>query len=619
MRFVISLILVLCAAAALVFAWFHLKDTVNRPSPSPSLAGDRPEASPFPTMTPAANTITRPTKEELLEETLRSAANRYSSEIGFLRAKGGGPGYHTRTTKDQTVHHVLDTANYAQLLLMRGLPEDVARASDILARLVDLQVTDPASKHYGLWGWFVEEPPDQMAPADWNWADFVGARLAEILKAYAGELDPGLVARLKESLGHAARCIEKRNVGPSYTNICTMGAGVTMAAGEILGDPELVEYGRRRLAAQREELERNGGVPEYNSPDYGIVMMQELERILRLVEDPAARADAEWMRQRMWRLTAGQFHPGTGQWAGAQSRSYSGTLRGTQALYLWQRAGVVPPNAAATKFTPWADLLHDEPALACPPDAAERFARLPSSPLEAEQNWMEARPGTPPVVLHTWFSDDATLGTINEETTWVQHRVLTGFWAAADGGIASARLNLLKDGKEFASGLVRMQQDGPRVLAVAGLASGQGDWHVSLDRPKDGHFTASDLRLRVLLDAPDAKLTPRSDGGWILSAGNHELVIHPGEILFDGRPGRWEAGEHKGGVHVDAILYEGAPLRFAPAGLAETGLALGLELLPVGQRATSSPLTSTLDGALRRWQWAAVKGDLAAPAPTETP
>lgn len=554
-----------------------------------------------------------PPLAELLEQSLASHDKRFDPEVGFLSGKGGGPGYHTKTTKDQTVHGTQGSANYAQLLLMRGKPEDVSRASDILSRLVDLQVTDPQSKFYGLWGWFVEEPPEKMAPADWNWADFIGARFADIIKNHSAQLAPELVERMKASLRHASRCIVKRNVGPGYTNICAMGAAVTLAAGEILDDSGLLEYGRKRLASQRAALEQDGGVPEYNSPDYGIILLMELERVLRLVNDPAARDHAEWMRRRMWELTSQQFHPGTGQWAGAQSRAYGGKLRGNLSLFLWLRTGVCPRGTVTSGFSPGSDHLQQSAELACPPEFSTRFARLPADPHETEQVWIKAAGEKPGVILHTWFNDKATLGSVNEETTWVQHRTVTGFWSVGASEIASLKLALLKDGKEFASGLIRSSQMGSKLLAVLGMAQGQGDWHCSIDRPKDGLFTAKDLRLRCSLDASSATVAPLPKGGWSLSVGDYQVALHPGELLFDGQAGRWEEGQHDGGVHVDAVLYTGQPKQFSPEGLKETMAGLGLELLNVQDNPSNAPVQSELSGNLRRWRWAPVEKQISAP------
>jgi hypothetical protein len=34
---------------------------------------------------------------------------------------------------------------------------------------------------YGIWPWLAEESLAEMAPPDWNWADFCGMRLALVL------------------------------------------------------------------------------------------------------------------------------------------------------------------------------------------------------------------------------------------------------------------------------------------------------------------------------------------------------------------------------------------------------------------------------------------------------
>lgn len=567
-------------------------------------------------------------RAKLLDEALDRWQNGFNPEIGSMRAGGGGPGYHTRTTPGQPVHSNINSATYAQLLLMRGRPEDVARASLLLDGLVALQVTDPASEHYGLWGWFVEEPPGQMAPADWNWADFIGAKLVEILKANAHALDADLVRRIQDALRHASACIVKRNVGPEYTNICTMGAAVTLATGELLGDGKLVAYGRRRLAAQRAALEAKGGVPEYNSPAYGTVMVHELERVLRLVSDSAARADAEWIHHRMWDLISSQFHPGTAQWAGAQDRQYGDTLHESIQTFFRIRTGLVFPETDARRAMPNPDDLNFSTEAACPPEFLSRFRAPAGDSTETVQTWMQPGGGKPAIVLHTWLSPTATLGSVNEGTTWVQRRPITAFWRDGEGGVATAKVNLLKNGKEFASGRLRIRQKGPRLLAVLDLVPGQGDWHCHLDRPADGRFTASDLRLRISLRAADAARidlppgewifhdTPRPDervrssrisqreGGWILSAGSHRFAVHPGEVMFDGKPGRWEAGAVTGGVAmVDAVLHSGEARAFSPSDLGETFASFGIELLNSNEKQSAAPVRTLVKGKGIRWAW----------------
>jgi hypothetical protein len=393
-----------------------------------------------------------------------------------------------------------------------------------------------------------------------------------------------------------------------------MGAAVTLAAGELLPDPALLTYGRRRLIAQREAMAANGGVPEYNSPHYGTVLILELERVLRLVSDPEARSAADGMRRRVWELTASQFHPGTGQWAGAQARVYRDRLGPDAALLIWQRTGIGFRGVGTHRFAPGPDLLHHRPDLACPPEICTRFAALPASPCEQEQIWMPAAPDKPAVILRTWFSDVATIGTVNTATTWVQHRPLTAYWRDAEDTVASAKVVLLKDGREFASGRVRLGQSGPRVLLVLGLASGQGDWHVTLDRPADGCFDCEDLRLRVLLSSPLARFAPSGPRPFFtLAAGPVRLVLHPGLVLFDGRPGTWATGRDSASVYLDAVLYQGPRVTFAPERIGETCAGLGAELLDASTPAADEPPVSTVRHDRRRWTWSPVEGEIEAP------
>ena len=571
-----------------------------------------PDNPPVPLAPVAASSPTPPSAASLLEKTLRDRDARFDPAAGLISGRAGGPGYHTRLTKDQVVHGTKDNADYVLLLLTRGQPEDLERARSVLDRLLALQVTDPAATHYGLWGWFAEEPPAAMAPADWNWADFIGVRLIDILALHEARLAPGQPERVRAALRHATASIVKRNIGPDYTNICTMGAAVCLGAGRLLLDADLVAYGRRRIAAQRAACEANGGVPEYNSPGYTTILLQELERILRHSDDPEARQHAEWLRQRMWHLIADQFHPGTGQWAGAQGRVYHDVLRPAQALFLWQRTGIPPRGATRMVFMASLDDLVDPAPFRCPPDLAARFAALPNDPHEVQQTWMTATATEPAVILTSWFSAGATLGSVNWSTTWAQHRPITGYWRAAEG-VASVRMHLLKDGKDFASGALRTVQQGPRLLTVFGLAADQGDWHCHLDRPADGTFTIKDLRLRLDLDAKDARIAAIATSGWVLAAGDHRLVAHLGEARFDGQPVAWEAGEHEGGVHLEAVLYQGAPRRLAPRAVAETTAALGLELVPVGQQPVGGTVTGQQEGDQRRWRWDGLPLELTAP------
>ena len=123
---------------------------------------------------------------------------------------------------------------------------------------------DPTSATYGIWSWHLEEPLAAMAPPDWNWADFIGARIAHALFEYQGKLPPDLLGRMSAALGHAAMAIFRRNTTPAYTNIAVMGAGVALAAGELLDEPLLLGV-RTATAPARRSSTRRGTAGSMNT------------------------------------------------------------------------------------------------------------------------------------------------------------------------------------------------------------------------------------------------------------------------------------------------------------------------------------------------------------------
>ena len=150
-----------------------------------------------------------------------------------------------------------------------------------------------------------------MSPPDFNWADFLGARLAQMLVDHSDKLDAALRGKMLQALGHASVAIAKRNVGPAYTNIAIMGAGVTAVAGELLKEPSFLAYGRRRLQNVVKHTEYHSNFNEYNSPTYTLVVLEECDRILQLVRDLETRKAAEALRRVAWKTIADSYHPGS--------------------------------------------------------------------------------------------------------------------------------------------------------------------------------------------------------------------------------------------------------------------------------------------------------------------
>ncbi len=370
-----------------------------------------------------------------LHNRLVAIDDQYESQTCMVREKLATPGYHTTLSGDQWVHPTRSAMEYALLLLDSLEPDRLGRACDVIRNVATLQEIDPTKPTYGIWSWFLEEPLEQMSPPDWNWADFLGARLAQALIIHGDRLPEDLRDVIRASIRHAAYSIFRRNVQPGYTNIAIMGAMVSAAAGEILDDDLLLNYARRRLDNIVADLHANGGFSEYNSPTYTMVVIEETDRLLYLVRDEPCRQSAKVLRDHAWRATAESFHPSTGQWAGPHARTYSDRLSPGTAATLSAAVGVILPGGANAmpRLTP--------PVLPCPADFVERFKQLPTTPWENRRRF--SKRANADVIGVTWFDTDMCLGSVNRGHTWTQARPLIGYIRAAADSAVVLRMKVL--------------------------------------------------------------------------------------------------------------------------------------------------------------------------------
>jgi len=523
-----------------------------------------------------------------LEQYLADCDKRYSEEHRMLGNTAGTPGYHTRIKDGTWAHSTRESLDYALALLRSGEPRHVERAAAVIRKVLSLQDTDPASRTYGIWPWFLEEPLEKMSPPDWNWADFCGARLAQMLAGQADRMPPDLSAQARTSLGHAAQSIVRRNVGPGYTNIAIMGAGVTLAAGELLDDPKLLDYGRQRLHRIVEHTDLHGGFNEYNSPTYTIVALHECERILRLVRDPAARVDAEKLRCVAWQSIAEHYHPGTRQWAGPHSRAYSNWLDAGTAAFLSEQTGVeVRSRSGASPRPRFSDLVH----LPCPPELVARFKALPEDVVELRSRFIRRDTDEASTWGTTWLVADACLGSVNHDSLWTQRHPLIAYWRTDDDPAVVLRLRFLHDGRDFASAYVRNVQRGPRVLSVIGLVTNLGDFHPSLDRPPKPVFEAEDFRVRYELTGRGVAAGQLGPELFTLSAGSRRAVIRVAPSRFGPHEVAWQLGRGNDQVYVDGVCYHGERQSFDLSSLGEVAVAAGFELLQRDQPPGDSALS----------------------------
>ena len=562
-------------------------------------------------------------RREAFLRALAKQDENYDPAEQMLQGPFSSPGYHTTLTGG-TVHRTRQSLGYAVALLDAGGAERLARAEQILTRVIDLQDQDPDSRTYGIWPWFLEEPLDQMSPPDWNWADFCGTQLLQVAIDHMNRLPMNLREQVRESILHAARSIKKRNVGPGYTNIALMGTYVTLVAGERFGVRELSDYGKQRLRRFFEYTQERGSFSEYNSPTYTLVAIEEISRMRSHVRDAASQALLDTLNDFAWHHVARRFHPPTKQWAGPHSRSYATLLRDSALAFIQRGTG-----NADIRFVPtakvWESIDAHRIKLQCPEDHDEKFIEL-DEPRQEVEAFVLNPPKQHSIVGTTYLHPYYTLGSVNIGDLWNQRRPLVAYWKAA-GGPAALRLRCLHDGYDYASAGIFTVQDRNVVLGAVVFATDRGDTHISLDRIRDATIRARDLRVRLQFegDLDDLKLPAQfdlaKDRGATIDEPIHftsgkvagTFCVHEAE--FDRLSVSLETGRDADAAWVDIVLYPGPGREFdfseideavviftlslnAPAGVAPTvkpDVAMGIAYAPL----TATERTT----ARHKWTW----------------
>lgn len=523
----------------------------------------------------------------------------YDSTQRMVQMPFSSPGYATRLKGGQ-VHSTLESLKYAAALLDAEDEKLRPRAFAILNQVVDLQDQNPASKTYGTWSWFLEEPLSQMAPPDLNWADFCATQLLEVVLNHAPDLPADLAAKLKTSIIHAARSIQRRNVTLAYTNIAIMGTFVTLVASELYQLSDLKQYALQRLQLFYSYTMANGAFTEYNSPNYTVVALNELARLKKYVKDKTASEIADQLYMFTWKDIAEHFHAPSRQWAGPHSRSYSSLLN-TGIIGILQRAtgldlGYENPSPSLDEF----QVIHH-----CPINLIPYFTQLasdrqlvktiykPSSegfsakyaqlrPGGPAKNWIEkSADSLPPTLVTTTYLHPAfSLGTANYSDFWNQRRALIAYWGGATAP-AYMHVRFLHNNYDFSAAQFFSVQDKGQALAGVCFATNGGDTHIVLDPLKNASFRATDLRLRfefggaiqnLIFNTPTSLQQPA-----VVNLGGILLYLTVPYATINNYQGRWESGKDKNKAWLDVILYSGDEQTFYLDKLDKAGLGLSVQ------------------------------------------
>ncbi len=466
----------------------------------------------------------------LIEKAISAETPRFDAKEALAtRLFGPGFRYYTRLGEGR-VHDLRASAEYALALLEIGAKTDFIRAEQILNRVCALQDTDPKSKWYGLWGYYLEEPLASMAEADWNWADVLGGTLLLVEIRHGVKLEPGLRGRVRDSIRHAALSVERRNAEPAYTNIAVKGTFVCAAAAERLALSELATYASERMTRIEAYIAGSGSFAEYNSPVYARVTLTDLTRMRMYLQTGPVRDGAARIEQRLWLHLAHHWDGYRKQFAGPMSRGYETDLG--EPFWLEKALNGRLGLADAALRGQYGDLDTAIHPLRCPEPIAHSF--LQPATYFHRQTFRTAEPQTHPVQGATFVGPDFSLGSVNRGDFWVQSRPLIAYFGGPERPGRFVRLRLVKDGYDFASGLLWTVQDKGNVLGLVNFRSPGGNRHPTLDPIRNGEFRSGRIFLELTLDGLATNFSFRKQGNTgQISAGG----IQASFVLQGGRFG----------------------------------------------------------------------------------
>lgn len=494
------------------------------------------------------------TDKALILKEIQSKEEHFNPEISMLRVYRSKTSnrYHS-TLVGQWVYPLRRTAAYAVDLLATDQPVYQQRAFKIIDALIACQDQDPQRRTYGIWPYHFTEPLDAMNKPDWNWADFIGVQLLEAYLKHHDVLPDELREKMRASIIHASRSIQKRDVKPTYTNIAIMGTLVTHLCAHLFDIADLKAYADMRMKRFYDYTKELGGFVEYNSPTYTRVALDELMRMKQYILDPPTLAMVDYCYRVGWEVLASHFHPPTGQLAAPHSRSYSTLMRsGFYDILFGASAGRIK-YGPARKPTDYYKLQH-----AIPEDLIPRFQRIDQARVEVDTFSL----GSNPVIGTTYLTPTYCLGTVNRSTTWQQRRPYLAYWGDAENP-RYLRVRLLHDFEDFGIGNIFSVQNQNQVLTAMNVATNGGDYHISIDRIKNGTFKARDVRLRFeMADAGLLGKLPQNDSGFVIQESPLRIQVDMLHSVFGDFKIRTAPGKDDRTCWLDYIIYTGAERDF---------------------------------------------------------
>jgi hypothetical protein len=489
-------------------------------------------------------------EKKIVKESLDRMNAMYDPEVKMLTSKLNGYNYHTDASSG-VFHHVRSSFSYAVLLLDLGDKQYIQRAFDVIEKTITLQDQDTTSRSCGVWPYYMEEPlATKKAPIDFNWADFNAVSLLDVWMGHQDLIPEDLKPKIKNALILAAKSIQKRNVGPGYTNICIMGGYVTYMVSHLFDLPEMKDYATKRVANFYNYTLDKGGFSEYNSPTYTIVALDELFRMKSHIIEPVLKNQIDSLYSIGWETIARHYHQKSGQWAGPHSRSYSTLVRPSFYAILKEASNGRIKTGIEEKRSD-VKIKHQIP------EYLMHYFLTPEYPRTETDIFEKVEPQT---IGTCYLAENYALSTANRSSLWIQRRPFLVYW----GTVQSPRylqVRFLHDNYDFSSATFYSRQKENKVLAGINFLTNGGDKHISIDRLKEGKFVAKDLRLRFEfgnVNKPDDLTIPASDfDPFSVQLDSLKFNLQLCQAQFDNFKGHWEKGGDGKSSWIDFVFYAG--------------------------------------------------------------
>ena len=506
------------------------------------------------------------------------------------------------------IHNICGAANFALEVFQCEREEYYPMARRILKKVCQLQDTRPGSRTFGLWSYEMEESLDDMKAPDYNWANFVGKNLIEACACHADKLDAELVDMLKTAVRNAVQCTIKRNVGLDYTNIIVMSTYTLISAAELLGDEELLAYGKTRLKNFYEYTKFNGAFTEYNSPNYGRVVLCDVARMLKLFKDEECRQIAEYINETVWTMLATHYNKHLDQLAPPQMRAYQDVDRGVLALVIYNgtngKYGKCPDNYEDYKK------LASMEELCCMPKCPEKclplfeaderviactFSKKNDLRQLGEDLTIVREFDCPDLFAYSYQTPAYSMGAFRLCDTWNQRRNVMVEWDKDTP--KSFRLRGIHNDYDYCSMRAFVEMDKNNMLGQVGTVTDRGSYHYILDKDKSGVYDVEELAFRFELGGNCENVTIEADGKdfYIRDCGL-TIKLHVETWVFDGKEAPVYVSED--GKMVILEGYRGESKQIDTTALADTYGVFTLSVIDEtkGEKAEALTWNTTADG-----------------------